>query len=93
VPLPSCLRACGLCRQISVLSRAEEDDFLLLASDGLWDVMANQVGSLLLTALLKLDPDRVRHLCFSQTASRYKALVSCCRVCCCRKPSPWQCAA
>ncbi|GFH16787.1 PPM-type phosphatase domain-containing protein, partial [Haematococcus lacustris] len=25
-----------------MLSRAEEDDFLLLASDGLWDVLANQ---------------------------------------------------
>lgn len=32
------------CLQITVLSRADEDDFLLLASDGLWDVMANQVS-------------------------------------------------
>ena len=29
--------------QISVVNRTEEDDFLLLASDGLWDVMGNQV--------------------------------------------------
>ncbi|GFH17601.1 PPM-type phosphatase domain-containing protein, partial [Haematococcus lacustris] len=28
--------------EITMLSRAEEDDFLLLASDGLWDVLANQ---------------------------------------------------
>jgi len=28
--------------EITVVSRAEDDDFLLLASDGLWDVMANQ---------------------------------------------------
>ena len=29
--------------QVSVLCRSEDDDFLLLASDGLWDVMTNQV--------------------------------------------------
>jgi hypothetical protein len=30
--------------QITVLKRVEEDDFLLLASDGLWDVMSNAVS-------------------------------------------------
>lgn len=35
---------CALCGgQISVVTRTDEDDFLLLASDGLWDVMTNQV--------------------------------------------------
>ena len=29
--------------QVTVFSRADDDDFLLLASDGLWDVMSNQV--------------------------------------------------
>ncbi len=40
-----CVR--GVARaQITVLSRVADDDFLLLASDGLWDVMSNQVRSL-----------------------------------------------
>jgi hypothetical protein len=30
--------------EITVLQRVPDDDFLLLASDGLWDVMTNQVG-------------------------------------------------
>lgn len=29
--------------EVSVVCRTDDDDFLLLASDGLWDVMANQV--------------------------------------------------
>lgn len=29
--------------QVTVWCRSDEDDFLLLASDGLWDVMTNQV--------------------------------------------------
>ena len=28
--------------KISVINRTDDDDFLLLASDGLWDVMENQ---------------------------------------------------
>jgi protein phosphatase 2C len=31
--------------EVSVVSRTEDDEFLLLSSDGLWDVMNNQVGS------------------------------------------------
>lgn len=34
---------CHVALQISVLWRVAEDDFLLLASDGLWDVMTNGV--------------------------------------------------
>ena len=30
-------------RQVTILTRSDEDDLLLLASDGLWDVLSNQV--------------------------------------------------
>ncbi len=36
-----------LYHQVSVVCRTDEDDFLLLASDGLWDVMSNQVSLVL----------------------------------------------
>ena len=39
-------QSCMWCRlQVTILSRVPEDELLLLASDGLWDVMSNQVCS------------------------------------------------
>ncbi|EFJ47935.1 hypothetical protein VOLCADRAFT_61058 [Volvox carteri f. nagariensis] len=39
--------------EVSVVCRTEDDDFLLLASDGLWDVMANQEATNLCIRCIK----------------------------------------
>ncbi|KXZ53520.1 hypothetical protein GPECTOR_7g970 [Gonium pectorale] len=39
--------------EVSVVCRREDDDFLLLASDGLWDVMANQEATNLCIRCIK----------------------------------------
>ncbi len=31
------------CMQVTILGRHDQDELLLLASDGLWDVLSNQV--------------------------------------------------
>lgn len=44
--------------EVSVISRMEDDDFLLLASDGLWDVMPNQEATTLTSRCIKRARDR-----------------------------------
>lgn len=44
--------------EISVLSRTEEDELLLLASDGLWDVMSNQEAANLAMRCLRRARDK-----------------------------------
>lgn len=77
-----------VCVQVSVLNRHEEDEFLLLASDGLWDVMANQVRDrlyvcmkLALLLLIRSWPGMFYWAsCRRQLPWRYLTTVCCCLV-------------
>lgn len=54
--------------EITILPRAMDDDFLILACDGLWDVISDE------------EACRLVQRCFGRAAERSASQVSCCRV-------------
>lgn len=45
----------AICAQVTILGRHEADELLLLASDGLWDVLSNQEACRYLSDLSSLQ--------------------------------------